>query len=64
MSLISCENTSCVFNTFIQSLPSVWSLPSTLEGAKNHNSAETQQRANISPKFMPEQLLAHYWQTI
>jgi hypothetical protein len=45
--------TSCAFNTFTQSLPSVWSLPSTLEGGKNHNSAKTSK----DPKFMSDQLL-------
>jgi hypothetical protein len=47
MSPASSKKTSCEFNTFIQSLPSTWSLPGTLEGGKNHNSAKTQQWPKI-----------------
>jgi hypothetical protein len=51
MSPASSKKTSCTFNTFIQSLHSAWSLPSTLEGGKNHNSANTWQRTKISPNL-------------
>jgi hypothetical protein len=65
MSPASIKKTSYTFNTFIQSLPSAWSLPGTLEGGKGHNSAETQQRPKISPKFTSDQKpLVHYGQTI
>jgi hypothetical protein len=36
-------------HSFIQSLPSAWSLPSTLEVSKNYKPAETRQRPEISP---------------
>jgi hypothetical protein len=45
---------------FIQSLSLAWSLSSTLEGSKNQNSAETQQRPSVSPKFTSNQPLSHY----
>jgi hypothetical protein len=61
--LASSKMTSCAFNTFIQSLPSAWSLPGTFEGIKKHNSAKTWQRPTISPKFMPDQPLVHYRKT-
>jgi hypothetical protein len=64
MSLASSKNTSCAFNAFIQSLPFIWSLPSTLEGSKNCNSAETCPRTEISPTFMSDQPHVPYWQTI
>jgi hypothetical protein len=50
--------TSCAFNTFIQSLSSAWSFPGTLEGGKNHNSAETWQRPKISPNLCPISILS------
>jgi hypothetical protein len=56
--------TSCVFDTFIQSLPSVWPLPVTLEGGKYFNSTETQQRPKFSPKCMSDHPLVHYGQTL
>jgi hypothetical protein len=40
MSPTSSKKTPCALNALIQSLPSVWSLPGTLEESKNHNSAE------------------------
>jgi hypothetical protein len=55
----SSKNTSCIFNTFIQPLPLAWSLPGRLEGGKNCNCAETQQRPKISTKSMSDQPLAH-----
>jgi hypothetical protein len=58
------KETSCAFNTFIQSLILAWSLPNILEGGKNHNYAETRQRLKISPKFSSDQHLVHYRQTI
>jgi hypothetical protein len=58
------KKTSCAFNTFIQSLPSAWSFPGTLEGSKNHNFAETRLRPQISTKFTSDQPLVHYGQTI
>jgi hypothetical protein len=58
------QKTSCAFNTFIQSLPSPWSLPGTLEEGKNHNSAKTQQGPKIYPKFMSAHPLVHHRQTI
>jgi hypothetical protein len=60
----SFKMTSCAFNTFIQSLPSAWALPGTLEGGKNRNSSETRQRPTISPEFMSNQPFVHYGQTI
>jgi hypothetical protein len=41
-----------------------WSLPGILEGTKNHNSTETQQRPNFSPKLVSSQPLVHYGQKI
>jgi hypothetical protein len=38
-------------------LPSVWSLPGTLEENKNHNSAKTRQRPKFFPKLTPGQPL-------
>jgi hypothetical protein len=64
MSPASSKNTSRAFITFIQSLPSTWSLPGTFEGSKHHISAKTWQRPKISPKFMFDQALVHYRQTI
>jgi hypothetical protein len=60
----SYEKISCAFNIFIQSLPSASSLPGTLEGNKIHKSAETRQRPKMSSKFMSDQFLVHYEQTI
>lgn len=40
ISLTTCNKTSCAFNTFIQSTPSTWTLPGTLEEWENHNSGE------------------------
>jgi hypothetical protein len=60
----SSKKTSCAFITFIQSLPSAWSLLGILEGGKNRNSVETRQRSKISPKFMSDQPLVHYGQSI
>jgi hypothetical protein len=48
MCLASFKKTSSAFNTFIQSLPLAWSLPSTLEGGKNRNCAKTLQRPNTA----------------
>jgi hypothetical protein len=53
-----------VFNTLIQSLFWAWSLPSTLEKSKNHNSAEAQQGPRIFPELMSDQPLVHYGKTI
>jgi hypothetical protein len=64
MPLASSEKISCAFNTFIQLLPSAWSLPGTLKESKNHNSAENRQRPKISPKFTSDQPLVHCEQTI
>jgi hypothetical protein len=51
------SKTSCAFNTFIQSLLSAWSLPGTLVGGKNYNSAETRQRPYISIRLGSDQHL-------
>jgi hypothetical protein len=64
MSPASSKKTSCAFNTFIQPLPSAWSLPGTLKGSRNHNSAETRKRPKISLKPTSDQPLVHYGQTI
>jgi hypothetical protein len=61
MSPASSKKTSCAFNTFIQSLPSVWPLPGTLERGKNYNSAKTWQRSKVSPKFMSFILAASWY---
>jgi hypothetical protein len=58
------QEDSYAFNSFIQSLPSVLSLPGTLEESKNNNSAEIWQRSKITPKPKSEQALVHYGQTI
>lgn len=63
MSLASSKKTSCAFNTFIQLLPSVWSLCGILEGSKNYNSAKTRQRPKIFSKLMSNQPLVHCRQT-
>jgi hypothetical protein len=57
---LSSEQTSCAFNTFIQSLPSAWSLVRTMERSNIHNSTETRQRPNIDT----DQPLVQYGQTI
>jgi hypothetical protein len=49
MSPASSKKSFCAFYIFIQSVSSAWSLPGTLEGSKNCNSGETQQRPKITP---------------
>jgi hypothetical protein len=55
--------TSYVFNTFTQSLPSAWSPPGTTEWRKIIT-AETRQRSKISSTFTFDQRLVLYGQTI
>jgi hypothetical protein len=43
-------------------LSSAWSLSGILEGTKNHNSFETQQGHNFSPKLASNQPLVHHRQ--
>jgi hypothetical protein len=54
----------CAFNTSLQSLPSALSLPGTLEGSKYHNSAETWQKHELSPKRRFDEPLVHYGKII
>jgi hypothetical protein len=51
--------TSSAFNTFIQSLPSAWSLPCTVEIGKNLNSAETRQEPKFPQNLRPLSLLSN-----
>jgi hypothetical protein len=60
MPLAFSKKTFWVFNTFIQSLPSAWSLPGTLEGAK----IITLMIPGKDPKFMSDQPPAQYRQII
>jgi hypothetical protein len=58
MSPASSKKIPCAFNTFIRPLSSAWSLPGTLEGGKNHNSAETRKDHKFPPNLRPISLLS------
>jgi hypothetical protein len=58
MSLASCKKASCAFNTFVQLLPSSWSLCGILEGSKSYNSAKTWQGPKILQNLHPISLLS------
>jgi hypothetical protein len=58
MSPASSKKTSYVFSKFIQSLPSAWSLPGTLEGSKNHTLPEPGKDPKFPQKLSPISLLS------
>jgi hypothetical protein len=57
MSPASVKKISCVFNTFIQTLPSAWSFPGTLQGKKTL--PELGKDPKNSPKYTSDQPLVH-----
>jgi hypothetical protein len=58
MSPASSKKTSCAFNTFIQSLPSAWALPSSLEGGKIITLSTSGRDPNLLQNLRPISLMS------